>query len=355
MKHEDKTKEQLISQLEQLRQRFADLDAAASSRKQTEEELHLFKAIVESSSEAIAISDPNGRLVYINSAHEKLFGRSLSEARQLNYRDYYPSESVAILDRDVAPALARGESWEGELEVYDASGRRFPLWERADTVRDAEGRMLYGFGLMHDISERNQALELLRIQSDLAIALGSTTKLTETLDLVLEASFQIEGIDCGGIYLVDESTGALDLVAHKGLPFQFVESGRHYDPDTPQAQLVKRGNPIYGLFSEISASTEEVHQNEGLQALAVIPVKHEGEVVAVLNLSSHTQDEIPIGARKALEAIAAQIGGVVARVRAEEALRRIQRALQSLFNSVDDFLFILDSKGRIFKVNPNVA
>jgi hypothetical protein len=51
----------------------------------------------------------------------------------------------------VAPALARGESWKGVLEVFDTNGRRFPLWERADTLRNADGEMLFASGFMNDI------------------------------------------------------------------------------------------------------------------------------------------------------------------------------------------------------------
>lgn len=127
-----------------------------TERKRMEEAIRLFKAVVESSEEAIAISHPSGELLYINPAHERLFGRALEQANTLNYRAYYPPESVEILNREVAPCLARGESWEGELEVFDSAGHRFPLWERAGTVRDADGNMLYGFGFMHDITERKR-------------------------------------------------------------------------------------------------------------------------------------------------------------------------------------------------------
>ena len=70
-----------------------------TQRCRTEDELRRFKAIVEASSEAIAITDPQGQFIYINPAHEQLFGRSLEEARASNYRDYYPPESVEILNR----------------------------------------------------------------------------------------------------------------------------------------------------------------------------------------------------------------------------------------------------------------
>ena len=61
------------------------------------------------------------------------------------------------MNREVAPRLARGESWEGELDVFDKSGRRFPLWERAGAVLGADGTLQYSFGFMHDISERKRS------------------------------------------------------------------------------------------------------------------------------------------------------------------------------------------------------
>ncbi len=162
MKDDDKTRNQLLSELAKLRQQLSELEKSESRQDLSEEEHLLFKAIVESSREAIAISDPHGQLIYVNRAHEDLFGRSLEEARRLNYRDYYPPESIEVLNRDVAPALARGESWEGILDAIDSKGGRFQLWERADTVRDVAGDMLYAFGIMHDVTEEVRVKELLR-------------------------------------------------------------------------------------------------------------------------------------------------------------------------------------------------
>lgn len=128
--------------------------ANINDRKRAEEKLLLFRRIFMSSSEAIAVSDPKGRLIYANPAHNALFGQTPEEARGCNYRDYYPPESLEVLDRWVAPALRRGESWQGILDVYDPNGRLFPLWERADSVLDENGDMLFAFGFMHDDTER---------------------------------------------------------------------------------------------------------------------------------------------------------------------------------------------------------
>ena len=140
-----------------IKARAAELEAEIAERRRLEEELRLFQAIIEAADEAIAISRPDGQLHYINPAHEQLFGFSLAEARARNYRDYYPPASLAILEGEVVPRLARGESWEGELEVQDRGGRRFPLWERAGALCRADGALAFGFGFMHDISARKAA------------------------------------------------------------------------------------------------------------------------------------------------------------------------------------------------------
>ncbi|MDD2365811.1 MAG: PAS domain S-box protein [Desulfuromonadaceae bacterium] len=124
-----------------------------TEQKTTEKELRIFKALTDVSGEAIAISDPDGRLIYINHAHERLFGRSLQDAVNCNYRDYYPPESIETLNREVATALARGEGWEGVLIANDKSGRHFRLWERADTIFDEQKNVLYHFGIMHEIED----------------------------------------------------------------------------------------------------------------------------------------------------------------------------------------------------------
>lgn len=126
-------------------------------RKEMELRLRLFMQILETTSEAVAVSDPEGRLVYVNPAHQKLFGRTFEEALQCTFRDYYPPESLAYRKRVVFPALARGQAWQGEMEACDVNGRRFPLWERVDTLRDEEGRLLYAFGIMHDNSGQKRA------------------------------------------------------------------------------------------------------------------------------------------------------------------------------------------------------
>ena len=83
-------------------------------------------------------------------------------ARSLNYRDYYTEKSVEKHDQEIMPASEKGETWEGVIEALDAKGRRFPLWQRTDAILDEQGKMAYGFSLMHDLTKDRQAEERLR-------------------------------------------------------------------------------------------------------------------------------------------------------------------------------------------------
>lgn len=208
--------------------------------------------------------------------------------------------------------------------------------------------------LKHEIAERKQMEDLLRAQRDLGLVLNTTRGFEETLRLCLETAIRVSGMDCGGIYLVDEATGDMDLAFHQGLPPHFVESTSHYDADTANARVVMAGEPIYTHHQELDVPLDELGHREGLRAIAIIPVPYKGRGIAYLNVASHTLDEVPAFAHTALETTATQIGTAIARSKAEAALQQSQANLQMLFDSLEDFLFVLDMAGRIQGVNPIV-
>ncbi|MGE5517304.1 MAG: PAS domain S-box protein [Bacteroidota bacterium] len=119
-------------------------------RKRAEANLSLFRKVMDAAHEAIAILSPSGHILYANSAYGRLFGVPAGEVCGSHYRGYFPTASQDVLDHDVGQALLRGESWEGVIEAADASGRTFPVWQRAGVLRDENGRVQFFFAFMHD-------------------------------------------------------------------------------------------------------------------------------------------------------------------------------------------------------------
>jgi PAS domain S-box-containing protein len=183
---------------------------------------------------------------------------------------------------------------------------------------------------VEDIAERRQAEELIYAQRDLGMALTVARGLDTTLRLCLEAALRVSNMDCGGIYLFDDDSGDMDLAFHIGLPDDFVASASHFSADSPNVRLVLNGKPIYTHHKKLGIPLDETRRRERLRAIGVIPVRHEDRVIACLNVASHTLDDISGHASVALETIATQIGGALARAKAEDELLRYRIRLEEL-------------------------
>lgn len=177
-----------------------------------------------------------------------------------------------------------------------------------------------------NISMRKQREDLLRVQRDLSQDLISCSCLADSLNIILNAGFKLDGVDCGGIYLVDQLTGNLKLAVHKGISEGFVQAVSFYEHDAPQVLLTMEAKPIFLNYNNRLFFNRKI-KKEGLQAIASVPVLHEGRVIAALNLASHSIHEFPLEARNMIEGIAAQIGSVINRFAAETALNESREAL----------------------------
>ena len=206
-------------------------------------------------------------------------------------------------------------------------------------------------GIIANTMMRKQAEQFLEAELDLALKLSASQSLEETLHLCLETAILISDMDCGGIYLVEPSDKSLLLSAHKGLPQAFLKHSRSYAPDSFHQQLVMKGNPLYSRFSSIEGLNIEHARKEGLNAIAILPVKYKGDVIACLNVASHRLEHVPEPAKKALETIASHIGATIMQARHEKEIAETKRNLETLFNTIDDYLFIVDADGRVIFTN----
>ncbi|MBN2230040.1 MAG: response regulator [Candidatus Thorarchaeota archaeon] len=199
--------------------------------------------------------------------------------------------------------------------------------------------------LLHEIKEREKIEISLLLQRELGNTLCRTGNLTEALDKILKTAVQLEGIDSGGIYQLDNSTGQFDLSSNQGISTHFLHSYLKLSGK----QIIDR--PVFLTKSEICALTTISELNEDTNAAAILPVFFEEEVVAILCLVSHDYDEIPLMDKQALEAISIQIGAYMARVKAETSYNESQSELMNIFDSLDELFLLTDKSARIVGVN----
>ena len=192
------------------------------------------------------------------------------------------------------------------------------------------------------------------IQRALSISLAAIDDLRDGLSLCLEASLQISGMDCGGIFLFDNKDGDLNLAVHKGLTIDLVYKLSKFDKSSETALLVKKGTPLYTLVENLPMPVTQDKRHGRLRAFAVIPLFAKSTVIGCLAVSSTSFDEIPMSSRIAVETIAAQAGIVIARLQANKKLQESEEHLRSLMQSAEYFaiyrLIISDANSHNLKV-----
>lgn len=187
---------------------------------------------------------------------------------------------------------------------------------------------------------------MIHIQHEISLLLSHAFENNEIFDQILEKICEIEGIDSGGLYLYNDDE-TLSLISHIGLKKEFIDKVSFYQKNSINSEIVTNGKPIYNQISKNLFS-------ENIKSSAIIPIHHNNKPIACLNLSSHTCDEIPSNVKITIESIALNLGGAIARIKSEKLLKESEQNFISLFNSIEDLIFILDENGKILETNENV-
>jgi PAS domain S-box-containing protein len=331
-----------------------DITARKRTEKALAESEERYRKLFEDSIEGIGVSQGN-RVVSANRAVLDILGYdSLEELARVPLLDLVAPESRQMI-RERIVRRAQGEPVPPRYE-YKTVRKNGEIRDMAISTTEVtlagEKCVLSTF---RDITDRKRAEELLRIGRDLAVALSAAPGLDEGLPVCLDAALDASGMDCGGVYTVDQTTGAVDLVHHVGLSLDFVNTVSHYDAGSANARVVMAGEPIYTQHLKLAVPLTEDERRESLRAMAIIPVRHEGRVIACLNVASHDFDEVPLNSREALETIAAQIGSAIARLRVEDALRVSEARFRALTESTSDWIWEVDENGVYTYASPKVT
>ena len=132
-----------------------------SERKNTEKRLMTVMKALDSTSDAIGISDSQGHHFYQNKALSDLFGYGTAEETEAAGGGMARVKDPAVA-KQMFKTILNGKSWSGELEMVTKRGRVFPAYERADSIIDKQGNIIGVIGIISDITERRQSEEKFR-------------------------------------------------------------------------------------------------------------------------------------------------------------------------------------------------
>ncbi len=198
------------------------------------------------------------------------------------------------------------------------------------TITRQEGRV------RHDTPER-----ILTAQRDLELLLASTSSASDVLRLCLDTALQISGLDSGGIYTVDPTTGELSLACAEGLSDRFCHQIHNVDVNSEKVRKFVSNQPAYLDRGTLGDPALEDVRMEGITALGIIPIRTENRLIGLMNIASRRLDHIPPGSRDALESIATLIGFAILRARDDAALRASEKRFRDLAEKTITGIYIL--------------
>ena len=379
MKRRDKTREELLRQVEEMSRVIAELqvckedqESVAGELKQSEEK---FRKLAEKSVVGIYLIQDD-ILRYVNPKFAEIFGYEVDE--MINRL-----EATAMVFPDDRPLVEENirKRISGEVESIHFQFRGIRKDQGIVQVEvygsriDHQGRPAV-LGTMTDITERVRAQRDLEKQLtifqglyDLAVAMIAERSLDENLTLVVEKSRQLLGTDTAFIALHDEKTDELCWHISSGLVTERFKRLRVPMGHGLAGKVAQSGKWIVveDYFKEIGSDFDHITRAEGLISGISVPIQIGQTNYGVLFAFNRTKTHFP---KTDLDTLllfgnfaAVEIGRKRAQKRLQESEERYRNLYEeskrredlylSFLNSSADAIMVYDLEGKAQYVSPS--
>lgn len=178
MKDENKSREQLLDELRELRQRVAELEESQIACRSIKKELHhseeLYRKLVETMTDGLIVRDKDGGIIYVNRSLCEMWGCSRYELIGRRMEEFLDEENTPIFAEQMRKRQ-KGVYEPYEITWTSQDGRKIATHMSPKSVFDADGNFQGSFAVVTDITARKvaeealaqQALELARSNAEL--------------------------------------------------------------------------------------------------------------------------------------------------------------------------------------------
>lgn len=325
--------------------------------RRLENSLETFRGIFDSTSEALFVIDAGQRLLAANAMSETLGHYPRQALIGHSYRDFAAPglNDLAALDRQLVAAFA-GTPQALEYWIRDAQGRIFPCAIRLHPGRYFEQPAVIASAI--DITEQKAAALRLEIDNALSHAIAAGARRSDVQNTLLQAALHLPEFETAAIYR-RAPDGTWQRLAQRNRHPALPDEPASYPPGSPFETAIRSGRPAVGCLPGCPLCTENglleapAFTDEGLRSLALLPIGDHGD--CCLKLSSRQRTGLSTSTQLALAALQEAAARSLLQLAAHEEATRQQRNLSGLFDTVRDFIFIVDRKGRILHHNRAVS
>ncbi|HLE05134.1 MAG TPA: PAS domain S-box protein, partial [Anaerolineales bacterium] len=375
---------------ERAQREIADRQRAQEALRQSEER---YRAVAETAFTGITLLDTENRLTFVNPAFAELLGYQAEALLGVSLADLMEPDQFAKV-RDQARIHERGERSQYELVLRRRDDRTRSVLASAAPMNNARGEHIGSVMVVTDISEikatedalsvamvrmeegLQQTRELIETEQalrDTTAAVSGTLNLDEVLDLILENVGRVVGHDTADIMLlIDTEDGKREVravrgrgYAERGLSEWLMQLRVPWEEMHNFRKMEKTGKPIAVPDTRTFPGWVGLPETSWIGSYAGAPLRRKGKTFGFLNLSSEFPGTYQQAHAERLQAFADQAaiaienarlyaqaqGEIVERGRAQAALRASEQRYRSVFNGVQDAIFVASLTGQILEAN----
>lgn len=320
-----------------------------------------FRALAETTPDAIVMGDASGGITYVNPAAERLFGRPAREMvgrpiTLLMPERLRPAHSAG-LERFVRTGTPHLVGTTVEVVGTRSDGHEFPIELSLGATGSGEARALTA--VIRDITDRRRAARHLAAQLAVTGVLADPRSAAETLPRIVEELTRALAWDVGLLWL--QSDGMLrvrhDWQADPAVTGEFVRVSRAVGlrggQGLPGAAL-QAGAPLWldDLGSTSPLVPERAAAVGGLRGGIALPLLTEGRAVGVVECFTHEHTPVDRDLRDLLMTVASQVTEHVERREVEERLEEARTRLRHAFDHAPIGMALVAADGRWISANP---
>ncbi len=227
-------------------------------------------------------------------------------SNELSYEDIiHPGDVIRVRKALLEHSEKSSAPFVQEYRIMTFDGRIRWVCEETSFVYDEFGQVQYLKGDIRDITGIAMLKDILPFDEISKADLTYNERPADVADKVIDIAGNIENIDAGAIYFLDEVKGGLQLYSCFGFSDTFLSRGSYHNPGSALVHFANRGLPAYKHYSDIYTLISRKNQNyEDLQATAVIPVHHEDRFIGLFIAASTKENFFPEDIREKLASIA---------------------------------------------------
>ena len=337
-------------------------EAERAIKEKTEEIDQFFSVTLE----MLCIANSEGYFTLLNPAWELVLGWNRSELMAEKFLDFVHPD-------DIDATLAALSDLADQKKVINFVNRyrcrdgtyRWLEWRSAPVNHKI-------YAAARDITERRENEErLIRKKNILdAISFAATCLMSslsdDTITMVLSRIGKAVEVSRTYIFIHSYTPEGRSVISQR---YEWVSEGTTPQIDNPLLQhvhwqkpgyerwasVLTKGGVIYGNVKDFPKEEQPILIDQDIKSLAEVPIFSHDEFLGFIGfdncITEHEWNPVEL---ETLEAAAGLIGASLGRRKAEEEVMIRETNFATFFNTIDDFLFVLDSEGMIEKVNETV-